>query len=235
MTWRVGLIDSCGGGLDGMDAASGAGNASIIDAAAFVPVEGRVEPRATVADPTGHGSRIARLFLGGRPLELLLGQVFTEAGPSSGAAVAAAIDWAVDQGAALIHLSLGLRGDRGVLRLAVQGALDAGCLVVAATPSRGAPVYPAAYPGVIRATGDARCAPGEVSALGPWLFGGCPRLDAATHTATGGASIGAAWVTRAILQEAVRAAPDLRDALTARAKYLGPERRTEANGAHLPG
>jgi hypothetical protein len=227
VTWRVGLIDTCGG-LEGIDAAH---------AAAFVAHDGRVECRDTVADPTGHGSRIAELLISGRRVELLLGQVFNTLGPTSGAAVAAAIDWAVERRVGLIHLSLGLAGDRAVLRLAVQRAIDAGCILVAATPARGAPVYPAAYPGVIRATGDARCAPHEISALRPWVFGGCPRLEAASLAAnrhaegraSGGASIGAAWVTHAILQEPPLAAPAAALALTARAKYLGPERKTPAS------
>jgi hypothetical protein len=231
--WRIGLIDSCGGGLKSIDGA-GAGTAvAVADAAAFVDRDGGVECRETVADPTGHGTRIAELLISGRPVELLLGQVFTNVGPTSGAAVAAAIDWAVERRAGLIHLSLGLAGDRAVLGLAVQRAIDAGCILVAAMPARGAPVYPAAYPGVIGATGDARCAPHELSALRPWFFGGCPRLEVASRMAnghiegpaSGGASIGAAWVTRAIVQEPALAASAAVAALTARAKYRGPERR----------
>ena len=227
MTWRVGLIDSCGGGLRGLDAATPVDASSVADAAAFVACDGRVERRDTVPDPTGHGSRVAELLISGRRVELLLGQVFTTQGPTSGAAVAAAIDWAAERRVGLIHLSLGLAGDRAVLRVAVQRAIDAGCIIVAAMPARGAPVYPAAYAGVIRATGDARCAPHEISHLGRWFFGGCARLEVADR-ACGGASIGAAWVTHAILQEAMLAAPAAVDALTARAKYLGPERRTPA-------
>jgi hypothetical protein len=233
VTWRVGLIDSCGGALEGLDAAALEDASWVADAAAFDARDGRVECRETVADPTGHGSRIAELLVSGRPVELLLGQVFTTLGPTSGAAVAAAIDWAVERRAGLIHLSLGLAGDRAVLGTAVQRAIDAGCLLVAAMPARGAPVYPAAYPGVIRATGDARCAPHELSALRPWFFGGCPRLEVASRMAngraddraSGGASIGAAWITRAIVQEPALAASAAVAALTARAKYRGPERR----------
>ena len=233
MSWRVGLIDSCGGALEGLDAAPLKNASWVADAAAFVASDGRIECRETVADPTGHGSRIAELLISGRSVELLLGQVFTTLGPTSGAAVAAAIDWAVVRRAGLIHLSLGLTGDRAVLCSAVQRAIDAGCIIVAAIPARGASVYPAAYPGVIRATGDARCAPHEVSALRPWFFGGCPRLEMASLAAnrradgreSGGASIGAAWVTRAILQEPALAASAAVAALTARAKYRGPERR----------
>jgi hypothetical protein len=93
MTWRVGLIDSCGG-LEGIDTAH---------AAAFVARDGRVECRETVADPTGHGSRIAELLISGPSVELLLGQVFTTLGPTSSAAVAVAIDWAVERRVGLIH------------------------------------------------------------------------------------------------------------------------------------
>jgi hypothetical protein len=244
LTWRVGLIDSCGG-LEGIDTAAALKDASsIAAAAAFVAHDGRVERRETVADPTGHGSRIARLLISGPTVELLLGQVFTTLGPTSGSAVAGAIDWAVERRVGLIHLSLGLAGDRAVLRLAVQRAIGAGCILVAAMPARGAPVYPAAYPGVLRGTGDARCAPHQLSALGPWFFGGCPRPEVADRTANGGAtndgvtngqgdgparggaSIGAAWVTHAILQEPPLGAPATVDALTARARYRGAERRT---------
>ena len=219
MGWRVGLIDSCGRW-------PGASRA-----AAFVAAGNQVECREPAADPTGHGSRIAGLLGRDRRIELLLGQVFTAAAASTGAAVAAAVDWAAAGGADLIHLSLGLAADRPLLGAAVARAIDAGCIVVASTPARGAPVYPAAYPGVIRATGDARCAPGEISCLAPGLFGGCPRLEDvpadARAGAAGGASIGAAWVTWSILGgHAPLAASGVIAGLTAAARYVGPERRS---------
>lgn len=216
MIWRVGLIDSCG-------MWPGA-----IEAAAFESEGRRVEPRAVAADSSGHGSRIAHLLLGGDvPLELLLAQVFVNSRPATGAAVAAAIDWVCARRATLIHLSLGLAADRAVLAAAVARAIDAGCVVVASTPARGAPTYPAAYPGVIRATGDARCGPGELSWLGPSLFGGCPRIAEKEHTdSRGGASIGAAWVSRAILKGAANApARAVVAALAADARHIGPERK----------
>jgi hypothetical protein len=217
VNWRVALIDSAG-------AWQGA-----IDAAAFVTEGGRVVLRAPVADASGHGSRIAALWAGGGDLDLLLGQVFVDAAAASGAAVAAAIDWAVGRRADLIHMSLGLAADRAVLRAAVRSAVESGCVLVASTPARGGPVYPAGYAGVIRGTGDARCSAGELSWLGTGLFGGCPRFEegggvegvgggvavgggAGAGTGArvgvgggagvaigGGASAGAAWVTRKIL------------------------------------
>jgi hypothetical protein len=211
MKWRIGLIDSCGI------------HARALDSAAFLSKEGLVECRHPLPDPSLHGSRIADLLCGDRNIELLLGQVFTSAGPTSAAAVAAAIDWAVARDVGLIHLSLGLKSDRAALASAIQRAIAVGCVIVAASPARGAVVYPAAYPGVIRATGDARCALGEVSSLGPWLFGACPRFES-SGVPSGGASIGAAWVSHYILKMCPHAPSFVVAAiLAAAAKYRGPE------------
>jgi hypothetical protein len=218
MRWRVGLIDSCGRWPGARQAA------------AFVSAGGQVECRDPVLDPSGHGSRVAGVVAQDRAIELLLGQVFTTGAPTSGAAVAAAIDWAVAGSADVIHLSLGLAADRDVLAASVARAISTGCIIVAATPARGALPYPAAYPGVIRATGDARCAPGEISCLGPALFGACPRTGDPfidyPALAGGGASIGAAWITRCIVGAPERMPVSVVIAtLTAAASYIGPEHR----------
>lgn len=212
MRWRLGLIDS------------GADRVPLLAAARFGADGGH---GAAGDDPTGHGTRIARLLADARPgLELVLAQVFESGAPTSAAAIAAALDWCRAEGANLLHLSLGLAADRAPLAAAVARAVEAGCLVVAATPARGAPVYPAAYAGVIRATGDARCAAGEISRLAAATFGGCVRAGPGGR----GASVGAAAVSGALVdwvapgssyREAVRA-------LAARARYDGPERRGRA-------
>jgi Subtilase family len=219
MTWRIGLIDSCGA------------HPRAVAAAAFVGLPPHADEQGVVADATGHGTRVANVLSGGHAtIELVLGQVFVGSARANAASVAAAVDWAVSRGAHMLHLSLGLAGDRPVLASAVQRALDAGVLVVAARPARGAPVYPASYAGVIRATGDARCAVDEISHLGFWTFGAAPR----THTETGGAiperggaSVGAAWVTRAItyLPTGISASCVV-ETLSARAAYCGIERKT---------
>ena len=164
-----------------------------------------------------------------------LAQVFLNERAASAAALAAAVDWAADQHAELIHMSVGLEADRAVLAAAIARAVAAGCIIVASSPARGAPVYPAGYANVIRATGDARCAPDEVSCLSSGLFGGCPRFASAGDTSggmsgagvmSGGASVGAAHVTRAIISGSKReSAAAAAAALTARARYVGPERR----------
>ncbi|MGD0504209.1 MAG: hypothetical protein ABSD02_15830 [Steroidobacteraceae bacterium] len=214
MNWRVGLIDSCG-------TWSGA-----VEAAAFVSDGSHVERVSPASDPTGHGSRIAALLTeDGARVELLLAQVFLTAQPASAAVVAAAVDWTVSRGAKLIHLSLGLATDRAVLRAAVARAMDSGIVTVAAMPARGAPVYPAAYPSVIGGTGDARCGPGEISVLGPRLFGGCA---ATAPGRRGGASVGAAWVSKAISSLPAGTQPEaVLEALREMACHVGPERHRE--------
>jgi len=175
-------------------------------------------------DGIGHGSAVAAAILAQAPTATLIdAQIFHDLITASPAAVAAALRWAIGCGARLATLSLGLSVDRPVLRVAVEEALSHGLLLVAASPARGSPVWPAVYPGVIAATGDARCAPGEVSVL-PAAFGTCPRrLDGAPHV--GGASLAVGHLAGLL----AAAAPPSREAalahLHAVARWHGPERR----------
>jgi len=184
MTWRVGLVDSCG-------TREGA-----LAAARFVRCDGRVDRVAAGADASGHGTRIAHVIAARADVRFAMAQVFDGSGRTAADVVAAAMDWCVEIGVDLIHLSLGLAADRECLAEATRRAVGAGCLVVASVPARGPVPYPAAYPGVIRATGDARCSPSQVAMLGPETFGGCPSV---AEGSGGGASIGAAHVTARLL------------------------------------
>jgi hypothetical protein len=147
------------------------------------------------SDAASHGSAVARIVLHHAPrARLLSAQAFGPGGRAEAAVVAEALRWLIAERARLVNLSLGLGHDREVLRVAVADALAAGLTLIASTPARGAPVYPAAYPGVLRVTGDARCGPAEISALGgvPADYGACVRdLDGTP----GGASLAAAHVT----------------------------------------
>lgn len=176
-------------------------------------------------DSQGHGTTIARIILHHAPqAQLLDAQAFGPGARAEPAAVADALGWLVAQRARLINLSLGLAHDRDVLRTAVAEALAAGLILVASTPARGPAVYPAAYPGVVRVTGDARCAPGELSALGgePADYGACPRnLDGTP----GGASLAAAHVS-GLLALGLSTADSDADAILGRAvRFRGRERR----------
>jgi hypothetical protein len=189
--------------------------------------EGELHP-----DTLGHGSAVvARLHAEAGRAPLLMAQVFTRQGSTSALQVAAALLWLVEQGASLINLSLGLQQDRPVLRQACAEAQAAGALLCASSPARGAPVYPASYPGVVRVTGDARCAPGQ------WSWLGTAQADFGASVGamgTAGASLACAAFTGRIAA-LLRAQPDL-DPTTAllwlkrHAAFTGPERKGAGHG-----
>src|SRR5581483_9541851 len=136
----------------------------------------------------------------------------------------------VAAGARVVNLSFGLRADRDVLRGACARAVAAGVLLVAATPARGAPVFPASYPGVVRVSGDTRCGAGEVSDLAgdPADLGAAPGGEGGTGVA-GGASFACARVS-GMLAAVLAGEPGLGPAaalarLRARAAWRGRERR----------
>jgi subtilisin family serine protease len=217
--WRVALIDS------GLDPAS---PFHAVSACRFVDAGRAVGTTPVLPDRLGHGSMMAKIIGSGASLALLNAQVFDETLTTTAACVAAALDWAVGEGAHLIHLSLGLSEHREVLANSVANAVTAGCLLVASTPARGEMSFPARYPGVIRATGDARCGVDEISALAsPQAdFGACPRLE--EQPRSGGASLGAAHLTRFIVRHlnAGIDAAGVRPTLTSMSNYRGPEIRT---------
>jgi hypothetical protein len=190
MTVHIGLLDS----------GTAAAQAAVVAAARGFALNhaGEVIECPATPDPANHGAMLADIILRLAPSTRLLdAQVFRQAGPAAPAIIAAGVDWLVANGARVINLSLGLREDRPVLRDACTRAVEQGILLVAATPARGGPVYPAAYPGVLRVCGDARCGPGEWSLLpeGPTHLGACPRPFSAIGQCVGGASIATAHVT----------------------------------------
>ncbi len=216
---RVGIADS---GVDGP------ARASVISRADFGREGQQHEPQEAPRDRAGHGSALAALIADTHAVELLDARIFDAELRASAAQTAAAIDWLVAQGARILNLSFGLREDREVLREACARALSRGVLLVASTPARGAAVFPAAYTGVIRATGDARCAPGETAWLGTAQAdaGGAVRTPCGT---VAGASAGCAQVSAALAsllhRQPSATQNELLEAFRREARYHGPERR----------
>jgi hypothetical protein len=224
MPVRVGIVDS---GLDsgtcpGLVAARNLASESGGDA---------------VLDRLGHGSAVSAL-ISGPGVEICAARVFDRKLTCTPAVAAAAIVWLLDQDVRIINLSFGLRHDRALLREACDRALARGVCLVAASPAQGAAVFPASYPGVLRATGDARCAAGEIS----WLDS--PQADFGGYAGDvdkgpAGASIGCASVTGALAALAAQH-PDwnsqklLRE-LKSTAHYRGPEQRSAAASQTVPG
>lgn len=109
-----------------------------------------------VAARTNNGQGIAGTMWSGRALPV---KVSRPDGTTQSTVVAAAINWAVDNGARIINLSLGGPFPSEVLRRAVVRARERGALVVAAAGNCGRGgddctevnqvEYPAAFPGVL--------------------------------------------------------------------------------------
>lgn len=192
----------------------------------------RLTPDALLEEPAaedrlGHGTAVVEaLALQPGAIRCCVARVFAERWQTSPLQVAAAVHWLVEQGVALINLSLGLRHDRPLLREACERALDAGVVLCAASPAQGEAVYPASYPGVLRISGDARCAPGQ------WSWLGSAQADFGAPVTAGGlagASLACANFSGLLarhLQEhpgSDRAA--LLEHLRRGAAFFGPERR----------
>ncbi len=155
---RIGIVDS--------GVAAGAG-LSLEAGHRFLPgPDGSVETAEGLDDCLGHGTEVTRLIHTAAPTARLYhAQVFGPRFTTSSSLVAAGLDWLRSHGVDLINMSFGLRADRQVLRAACAAAAAQGVLLIAAAPAQGALCFPAAYPEVLSVTGDARCAPGEVSDL----------------------------------------------------------------------
>lgn len=193
---------------------------------------GSIRIRPAGHDISGHGTILAHIITAAASRAALLNaQVFDATGPAAPAVVAAGIEWLVEQGADIVNMSFGLRGDRKGLRDACSSALKAGVLLVAAMPARGEPVYPAAYPGVIRVSGDARCAAGEFSCLdgGRVDFGASTgSIGHAPHQPGAGSSLAVAHVTGK-LAEYLYGGGQPRQAVTylrGQCVYFGREKRS---------
>lgn len=217
---RVGVLDS------GIGAAAGV---RVLARAVFPGDDAQGAAAADCLDAVGHGTQVATIIARAAPeAEFLDARIFLAGLRTEAAAVAAGLDWLGDAGARLVNMSFGLREDRAVLREACARALARGVVLVASSPARGAPVFPARYPGLIRATGDARCAPGEISFLDTAQadFGAHVR---APDGRTAGASMGCAHLSGAIaalLATRPQLQPaQLRAELARMAAYHGPERR----------
>lgn len=137
--------------------------------------------RSGDADVQGHGSHCLGVvgaaendtgMVGVAPgCELLSGKVLSDQGSGLSTWIAAGIDWAVEQGADVISMSLGSPGADARIQAACQRAIDRGVIVIAAAgnegPREGTVGFPGGFPGVI-------C----VAAVGP-------KLDTAAFSSRG--------------------------------------------------
>ncbi|WP_321925430.1 S8 family serine peptidase [Burkholderia sp. BCC1998] len=210
-------------------------SARVVDARRF-SLDDALVLRTGAAEPDrlGHGSAICATLATAAPdATLVVAQVFDARGVTSAAQIAHALDWLLTQQVRVINLSLGVRADRDALRDACAAAVAQRVTVFASSPAQGAPVFPARYPGVVRVTGDARCAPGQWSWLdsaqadfGAVVSSGALRAPAGASIACAALSGHAArWFARHPEADTQTLLAHLRENAT----YLGVERRTHAS------
>lgn len=211
---RIGIVDS--GGPAG----------EMAGARAF-PADG---DGPALPDRLGHGTAVAALLRRAAPdAPIRHAQVFDDTPVTSADRVARAVLWLAGE-VDIIVLSLGLAADRGVLRAACERARATGTCLVAASPARGAAAFPAAYPGVVAATGDARCDWDDLSLLpGPVLGAWCASPERGA-TGMGGASLAAARVAGHLAVAFPDASADPVAWLAARCRFVGAERRLARAG-----
>lgn len=191
-------------------------------------VDDGLVPSADPSLPVSHGAAVARVILSLAPqAELFDAPSFAGSRQADAAAVARGLETCIGAGVRVVNLSFGLREDVASLRSACVNAIGQGAILVAARPARGPAVFPAAYPGVIAATGDARCAHDAWSALdGGGLFGAAPASPVASIP--GGASFAAArlsaFAANFLLETPAATAVEFRGWLMQHASYLGRER-----------
>jgi subtilisin family serine protease len=195
---------------------------------------GRIVDGPTRPDLMGHGTALAELIAErNQSARLLNAQVFDAKGVSAAIVIAAGLRWLVDNGARIVNMSFGLAEDRRVLAKACEDAVRHGVLLVAPVPAMGELAYPAAYPGVIRVTGDGRCHGDDISLIedGRTRFGADPRLipiSAGRRPPMAGASVAAARVTmrltRLLLERPAADNAELLERLDESAVVLGPQR-----------
>lgn len=187
------------------------------------------------ADRLGHGSVISRVISRACPRVIIThAQVFDDRPVTTALRVAAALRWFAlmeeESRVDIVCMSLGLKEDRRPLREAVEMAIQAGILLVGSHPARGGACYPAAYPDVIAATGDARCTWDQLSVLGEKLFGAWSNSPEHGGSGMAGSSLGGARLVGHIAEiltttGRLPGTAKVVSCLRRRASFLGPERR----------
>ena len=127
---RVAVIDS---GLAAINQLPASALITVVGECRFVDSGDGVSREPTLPDRLGRGTAVTRAIGSwcSKGIELIVGQTMDDRGLATPAAVAAAICWATELQANLIHISLGLREDRRVLGDAVAAAVRMGCVLIA--------------------------------------------------------------------------------------------------------
>lgn len=141
-------------------------------------------------DKYGHGTHVAGIVAATHnsigvagvcpDCTILDAKVLNSSGVGSSSAIANGINWAVENGAKVINMSLGQRVSSRTLETAVNNAWNRGVVIVAAAGNAGtqAKIYPGAYPNVIAvAATDNRDVKASFSTYGKWVDLAAPGVN----------------------------------------------------------
>ncbi|MEZ5478163.1 MAG: hypothetical protein R3E95_11980 [Thiolinea sp.] len=171
-----------------------------------------------------HAQAVAAALLAECPdVEIMNFPVFAERLVTSRAQVATQVRAALAAAPDLLHCSFGFTAADAETAAAFAQAVQVCRFVVASAPARGCPVWPGAYPGVIRASGDARCQPGEYA----WLDTVLVDVAACAQPAQGviaGSSVAAGRVSGLIARYCLQQGMAW-EAFLQQARFRGAERR----------
>jgi len=218
MTVIVGLVD---GPLS-------AGAVSLVRVASF---DGTADQAVDASPGARHAAAIAASIVRHEAsVAFANAAIFGERLTLAPAQLPTALAWLLERPPDVLHCSFGLATVDGELAAAFARAVAACRFVVAAAPARGRPVYPAALPGVLAVSGDARCGPDDWSWLNTAQVDFGAHVVAAHDPAVRGASAAAAHFTGLLcakLSDAGAGASDaaVLEALRRDASWRGPERR----------
>lgn len=151
-------------------------------------------PTDTVEDTLGHCTAVAEPLLPNCLVQLYFAKIFDRHLSCPLERIVLAAEWAVEQQPDIVNLAIGMHRPDPALAAVIKQLVESSTIVVASAPAQGTPVYPAHFPGVLSATGDARCAPHQWS----WLSSAQADIGAYVgQPAVGpaGASIGCGYAT----------------------------------------
>jgi subtilisin family serine protease len=138
----------------------------------------------------GHGTLVAGLVARNAPQARILPvRVMNSDGQAKSFSLISGIYHAIDQGATVINVSLTMRADAALLRVAVDDALARGVVVVASAGNASTEEtrYPAAIPGVVGVAGiDDDSVRADFSNYGTWVDLAAPSVGVVSLTPGGG-------------------------------------------------
>jgi len=154
-----------------IDSGVHAGHPHIGPVVGGVAIEPDGETHTDYVDRLGHGTAVTAAILDKAPdVDIQAVKVFGRTLATSTGVLVKAIDWAVQQGARLINLSLGMVRSEGelVLWASVERAAEQGVLIVSPVEFEGRDWMPGGLPGVAGVTLDWGCPREEIRvASGP--------------------------------------------------------------------